>query len=79
MCVQTPSLYQHSLASGLSSMSLQEELRRPAKKRKIDTYQVLKKPYLYHELVFDERSKNFQMHHVPEQQFTFPSPKRYVK
>merc|ERR1712018_527240 len=59
-----------------SSMSLQEDLCRPAKKRKIDTYQVLKKPYPYHELVFDERSKNFQMHHIPEQQFTFPSPKR---
>merc|ERR1712018_1027867 len=54
-----------------SSMSLQEDLCRPAKKRKIDTYQVLKKPYPYHELVFDERSKNFQMHHIPEQQFTF--------
>jgi len=79
MCVQNPSLYQHSLSSGLSSMSLQEDPCRPAKIRKVDTYQVLKNPYPYHESVFDGRSKNFQKHHVPEQQFTLPSLKRYVK
>ena len=79
LCVQSPSLYQHSLAKGLSSMGLKDEQCKPAKICKIDSYQMLKKPSLCRELSSDEKMGHIQMQHFLGKQSTLPSLKRYVR
>ena len=78
LCVQSPNLYQHSLAKGLSSMGLKDEQCKPAKIYKIDSYQMLKKSSLFRELSSDEKMGCIQMQHFLGKQSTLPSLKRYV-